>query len=290
MSGVEILQNLVNALMLGGALALVAVGFSIVWGIMNIINIAHGAYIMLGAYVTYWLYTLYGIDPFLTLPISALLLFALGWVIQRYLINQVIRAPMLVTFLLTFGLEYVIINLALLAWGGDYRSVTVSYSGAGLVLGPVKIPYIRLGALVISLALTFGLHLFMTRTRTGNAIRALGMDLDAARLMGIKVNRMYALTYAIGAGLAGAAGSLISMSFPIVPAMGGAFTLRAFVICVLGGLGNVLAVIPGAMLFAGVEVFGGGFFPGLKDAIAFVVLVLVLIVRPSGLAGKEFYH
>ena len=290
MTGTAFAQTLVNGVMMGGTLALVALGFSIVWGVLNIINIAHGTFIMVGAYITYWTFTLWGVDPFLSIPLAMLAMFVLGYLIQRFIINFVIRAPLLVTFLLTFGLEIIIINLALFAWKGNFRSVTTSYSGVGLVMGAVKIPYVRLAGVGISLLLASLLHLFMVRTKTGNAIRATGMDIDAARLMGVKIAPTYALTYGVGAALAGAAGSLISMSLPIYPNMAGSWTLRSFVIVVLGGLGSIPAVLLGALTFAMVEVFGGFFLPGLKDAIAFVVLVLVLIVRPSGIAGKAFYE
>lgn len=290
MSSLELTQGVVNAILLSGTLTLVAIGFSIVWGILNIINISHGAFIMLGAYVTYWLFTLFGVDPFLSIPISMITLFIIGYLIQRYLINLVIRAPLLVTFLLTFALEIVIINLATFFWKGDLRSVTPAYSGAGFALGAVQVPYIRLAAFFISLVLTALLHIFMTYTKAGNAIRATGMDIDAARLQGVKIAHTYALTFALGSALAGAAGSLISVSFPIDPTMGGAYTLRAFLICVLGGLGSIPAVMLGALLYAFIEVFSGIYAPGLKDAIALFVLVLVLIVRPSGIAGKAFYH
>jgi len=290
MGSLELTQGVVNAILLSGTLALVAIGFSIVWGILNIINIAHGAFIMLGAYVTYWLFTLFGIDPFLSIPLSMITLFIVGYIIQRYLINLVIRAPLLVTFLLTFAMEIVIINLATFFWKGDLRSVTPAYSGAGLTLGAVQIPYVRLGAFFISLLLTGALHVFLTYTKMGNAIRATGMDIDAARLQGVKIAQSYALTFAIGSALAGAAGSLISVSFPIDPTMGGAYTLRAFLICVLGGLGSIPGVMLGALLYAFIEVFSGIYVPGLKDAIALFVLVLVLIIRPTGIAGKAFYH
>lgn len=290
MTGLAFSQTLINGLLLGGTLALVALGFSIVWGVLNIINIAHGAFIMLGAYVTYWTFTLWGVDPFLSIPLAMITMFVLGYVVQRFIINLVIRAPLLVTFLLTFGLEIIIVNLALFFWKGDFRSVTTAYSGVGWVVGGLKVPYVRLAALGISLLLALLLHLFMTRTKTGNAIRATGMDIDAARLMGVNIAPTYALTYAIGAALAGAAGSLISMSLPIYPNMAGGWTLRSFVIVVMGGLGSIPAVLLGALLFAMVEVFGGFFLPGLKDALAFATLVLVLIVRPSGIAGKAFYE
>jgi branched-chain amino acid transport system permease protein len=289
MSGVELGQITVNALLLSGILALVALGFSLVWGIMNIVNLAHGPFIMLGAYVTFWAHELWGVDPFLSIPISMLVLFALGFAIQRVLINNIIRAPLLATFLLTFGLEILIVNLVNYAFKADMRSVTTAYSGRGFDIGAVRVPYIRLSALGISLALVYVLWWFLHHTRPGNAIRATGMDIEAAQLTGVKVGTIYALTFAIGAALAGAAGSLLSMAISFDPTLGGGYTQRAFVICVLGGLGNVLNVLIGATIYAFVEVFVGARIPQLSQAVTFAILVLLLILRPQGIAGKAFY-
>jgi branched-chain amino acid transport system permease protein len=289
MSAVELGQITVNALMLSGILALVALGFALVWGIMNIVNLAHGPFIVLGAYVTFWMHELWGIDPFLTIPIAMLVLFALGFVIQRVLINQVIRAPLLATFLLTFGLEILIVNLINYFFKADLRSVTTPYSGTGFSLGLVRVPYIRLAALCLSLMLVYALWWFLNHTRPGNAIRATGMDIEAAQLTGVKVATIYALTFAIGAALAGAAGSLLSMAVPFDPNLGGGYTQRAFVICVLGGLGNVLNVVIGAVIFAFADVFVGARIPQLSQAITFGILVLLLVLRPHGIAGKAFY-
>jgi branched-chain amino acid transport system permease protein len=289
MSAVELGQITVNALMLSGILALVALGFALVWGIMNIVNLAHGPFIVLGAYITFWMHELWGIDPFLTIPIAMLLLFALGFVIQRVLINQVIRAPLLATFLLTFGLEILIVNLINYFFKADLRSVTTPYSGTGFSLGLVRVPYIRLAALGLSLMLVYALWWFLNHTRPGNAIRATGMDIEAAQLTGVKVATIYALTFAIGAALAGAAGSLLSMAVPFDPNLGGGYTQRAFVICVLGGLGNVLNVVIGAVIFAFADVFVGARIPQLSQAITFGILVLLLVLRPHGIAGKAFY-
>jgi len=289
MSGVELGQITVNALLLSGILALVALGFSLVWGIMNIVNLAHGPFIVLGAYVTFWMHELWGVDPFLTLPISMLVLFGLGFAIQRVLINNVIRAPLLATFLLTFGLEILIVNLINYFFKADLRSVTTSYSGTGFDIGAVRVPYIRLSALGISLGLVYVLWWFLNNTRSGNAIRATGMDIEAAQLTGVKVGTIYALTFAIGAAMAGAAGSLLSMAISFDPNLGGGYTQRAFVICVLGGLGNVLNVLIGATLYAFIEVFVGTQAPQLSQAITFGFLVLLLVLRPQGIAGKAFY-
>jgi branched-chain amino acid transport system permease protein len=289
MSPVELGQIAVNALLLSGILALVALGFSLVWGIMNIVNLSHGAFIVVGAYLTFWMHELWKIDPFLSIPVSMVVLFGLGYLFQRSLINQIIRAPLLATFLLTFGMEILIVNLVNFFFKADIRSVTTAYSGTGFALGAVRVPYIRLGALVVSLVLVVALGAFLKRSRLGRAIRSTGMDIEAARLTGVKVTTIYALTFAIGAALAGAAGSLLSMVVPFDPNIGGGYTERAFVICVLGGLGNVVNVLIGAAIYAVVEVFVGSRLPQLSQAVTFGILVIVLVVRPQGIAGKSFY-
>lgn len=283
----ELGQIFVNAVLLSGILALVALGFSLVWGIMNIVNLAHGAFIVLGAYVTFFMHELLHVDPFISIPASMLVLFTLGWGIQRGLVNQVIKAPLLATFLLTFGLELVIVNLINYFFKADLRSVTTGYSGTGFTLGSVRIPYIRLGALGVSLVLVAALAWYLKSTRTGRAIRATGMDLDAARLTGVKVAAVYASTFAIGAGMAGAAGSLLSMIVPFDPNLGGTYTQRAFAICVLGGLGNVANVVIGASIYAFVDVFVGARLPSLSRAVTFAILVILLVLRPQGIAGKS---
>jgi len=285
----ELAQIAVNALLLSGILALVALGFSLVWGIMNIVNLAHGAFIVLGAYTTYYLHAFLGVDPFLTLPLAMAVLFCLGFAIQRVLINQVVRAPILVTFLLTFGLQILIVNLVNYFCKADQRSVTVLYSGTGFDIGTVRVPYIRLAALGISIALVGATEWFLRSSRPGRAIRATGMDIDAARLTGVNVATIYALTFAIGAALAGAAGSLLSVIVPFDPNFGNIYLFWAFVISVVGGLGSVSNVLIGATIMAFVNVFVGARLPQLSHAATFAVLVLLLVVRPQGIAGKKFY-
>lgn len=280
------LQNAVNGLLLGGTYALVAVGFSMVWGFLNVVNLAHGALVMLGAYVTYWLFSLYGVDPLLSLPLSGALLFALGYPLQRLVINQVIRASFLITFLLTFGLDLLITNLALAGWTADIRSVTTGYSGDSLSVGPVTLPVIRMLALAVALAATALLYWVMARTRLGSAIRATASDQEAARLMGIPVAHVYGLTFAIAAATAGIAGGLISLTFPIFPAMGNAYTLIAFVSCVLGGLGSVPGALLGGVVLGLLQTYASAWIgPNYDNIVAFGALIAVLIARPAGLLG-----
>src|SRR5215813_13748835 len=172
MNPVEFGQIAVNAVLLSGILALVALGFSLVWGIMNIVNLSHGAFVVLGAYLTFYLHELVGLDPFITIPIRMVVLFLVGFVVQRVLINQVIRAPLLATFLLTFGLEILIVNLVNYFFKADLRSVTTRYTGTGWTLSAVRVPYIRLAALGIAMLLVLVTAWFLKNTRRGRAIRA----------------------------------------------------------------------------------------------------------------------
>ncbi len=289
-------QDLVNGILAGGILAVVALGFSLVWGIMNIINLAHGSFIMLGAYTTYQLTKSFGLDPFLTMPIAFVLLFALGYLVQRLLINRVARAPILITFLLTFGLSLLVVNLALIVWTGDTRGVTTSYSGANFTFGGVTVPLVKLLTLAAALVITGLLQLWLTRSRTGRAIRATSMDIGAAQLAGVRVRQIYAIVFGLGAGLAGVAGSLISLSYAMTPSMGDPFLIKGFVVCVLGGLGSVQGALIGGLAYGIVEAFATQYNgtilgqsisgSGLQDAIALIALLIVLIVRPTGIAGK----
>ncbi len=281
------LQNLVNGILAGGIYAVVALGFSLVWGIMNIINLAHGAYVMMGAYIAYVLFTTFHIDPFVSIPLAFVIMFAFGYGVQRGIINQVVRAPILVTFLLTFGLSLLLINVALVIFHGDIRGVATSYSGANVSLGGVVIPLGKLATLGAALVITGIMQLFLTRTKTGRAIRATSMDIGAAQLSGVRVAHLYAIVYGLGAGLAGVAGVLVSLSYSLQPSMGDPFIIKAFVVCVLGGLGSVEGALIGGLVYGVLEAFGSQYVgTGLSDAVALVVLLIVLIVRPTGIMGK----
>ena len=282
-------QQIILGLLLGGIYVAVALGFSLVWGILNIVNLAHGALVIVGAYITWLLFDRLHVDPFLSLPVDALALFVLGYALQRGVINRVIRAPLLFTFLLTFGINLVIVSLVLLIFTADFRSVTPTYSGNGLHLGGVTIPYIRLGGLAVALLLAGILWAILNRTRIGAAILAVGADRDAAQLVGIDLRHIYALTFAIGAAFAGVAGGIISTSQSLTPTAGDPYTLQSFAVVILGGLGRVSATVVGGLAFGLIEVLGQsapGLGSGYAGAIAFVVLVIVLVVRPRGLLGR----
>jgi branched-chain amino acid transport system permease protein len=283
-------QQLVLGLLLGGVYVAVAIGFSLVWGVLNIVNLAHGALVMLGAYLTWWLFTNAGMDPFVSLPIDAVALFAVGYLVQRTLINRVIRAPLFFTLLLTFGINLIAVNLILLLFTSDFRAVAPSYAGSGMTVGAVEVPYIRLAAFAVALLVAGAIGFLMNRTRIGLAIRAVGADRDAAQLVGIDLRHVYALTFGVGAAAAGVAGGLIGTIYSITPTAGEPYTLQAFVVVILGGLGRVSATVVGGILFGLIEVLAQTQIPqgaGWANAIAFAVLVLVLVLRPQGIMGRR---
>ena len=254
---------------------------------MNIINLAHGAFLMMGAYLSYALFATFGLDPFASVPIAFVALFAFGYLVQRYVINFVVRAPILTTFLLTFGLSLLLVNVALLVFHGDSKAVTPAYLGANFALGPVTVAWTKLWTLLVALAITGAMALWLGRSKMGRAIRATSMDIGAAQLAGVRVAHVYAVVFALGAGLAGAAGVLVGLNQSLNPAMGDPFIIKAFVVCVLGGLGSVEGALLGGLVYGVVEALGSQFIgTGLQDAVALVVLLIVLIVRPRGLLGR----
>lgn len=284
------LQVLVNGILGGGVYACAAIGFSIIWGVMNLINLAHGSMIILGAYITYFFFTATGLDPFLAVPISGTVLFIFGYLIQKYLINHVIEGSVFMTLILTFGLDLVMVNAHILLFTADIRSINPWYAGLGLTFGTLKIPYTRLGVFFFALLLTAGLHLFLNRTRLGNAVKATSFDRDAAGLVGINVSKVYAVTFGIGAAMAGMAGSLVSVIYSFSPVVGTAFTMKAFVVVLLGGLGSIPGAIIGGLTIGIVENFASVFLEaGYRDAVSFILLLLILIFRPRGILGKKFY-
>lgn len=282
-----LVQILVNGILLGGLYAVMALGLALVWGVLNIVNLAHGAFIMLGAYVSWYLYIYAGIDPFLGLPITAVLMFGLGYALQRGLLNLIVRAPMFNTLLITFGLEVVLTYLAQLAFSADYRTINPVYAGNSFQLGAITIPVVRLAAFAVALGLTIGMWLFLLHTRLGRAIRATAQNLVAARLYGVEPRHLYALTFGLGLALAGAAGGLYGTVSQINPYIGAALTAKSFAISIIGGLDNPLGVIVGGLFLGIVESLTALYIgPTFSDVASFSILILVLIVRPGGLLGK----
>jgi branched-chain amino acid transport system permease protein len=287
----KFLEALAYGVVQGGLLALVALGFSLVWGVMNVINLSHGSLAVMGAYIAWLLNLHFGLDPFLSIPLVAVAMFVIGYAIQRGLINLVINAPIFLTLLLTFGLSLVILNALQLAFKADDRTIDTSYALQSFAIGVVNIPYGRLAACGLAVVITIALAAVMTRTRLGHAIGATGMDRVAARLMGIRARHIYAVTFGISAAIAGVAGTMIATVGSFNPTTTpGQLTLDAFVISVLGGLGNTYGALLGGFVLGVAETVGGLLLTGTwVNAIAMAVLIVTLLIRPSGLIGKAQY-
>ena len=284
-------QILANGLVLGGLYACIAVGFSLVWGVLNVINILHGTFIVLGSYVALFAFNYGGIHPFVSVVIAGGVLYVVGYAIQRGLVNRVVTAPVLITLTLTFGLDLVLNNAMLVAFTADYRKINLAHPLGSLELGPVFLPGDRVAAMALAVLLTMLLYWLLRDTRIGRAIVAVRMDRDAAALMGVDVGRVNAVTFGIGALMAGAAGALLSIVYPISPLNSSLFLGKAFVVCVLGGLGSVPGALIGGLVLGIVESFGSFWFgPEHAVTISFALLLILLFVRPSGLLGKRGYE
>jgi branched-chain amino acid transport system permease protein len=285
------LQIAANGLVLGGLYACIAVGFSLVWGVLNVINILHGSFIVLGSYVAYFAYVHLGIHPFISIVLSGAALYALGYVLQRGIINRVVAAPVLITLTLTFGLDLILNNAMLVAFTADYQAVNLAHPLGTIQIGPIFLPGDRVAAMGLALLLTVLLYRLLRDSRIGRAIVAVRMDREAAALMGVDIWRINAVTFAVGALMAGAAGALLSIIFPISPLNAPLFLGKAFVVCVLGGLGSVPGAMVGGLVLGVIESFTSYWFgPERSVTISFALLLVLLFVRPSGLMGRRGYE
>lgn len=285
------LQVLANGLALGGLYACIAAGFSLVWGVLNIINILHGSLVVLGAYLAFFAHSLFGISPFLFAPVAGALLFVLGFALQKVAVNRVMGRPVLISLLLTFGLNLFLDNLMVEGFSADYRKVILSPPAGVLDLGSIIVPLDRIYATGCGLVVVAGLWVLLRTTQLGRAIVAVRMDRDAAELMGIDVRATYAVAFGLGAFMAGVAGALLSAIFPISPLASSLYLGKAFVICVLGGLGSVPGVILGGFSLGLLESFGAlAFGPEHALTVSFLALIVLLMVRPQGLLGRRGFQ
>ena len=285
----DILQVILNGIVLGALYACIAAGFSLVWGVLNIINMLHGSFIILGGYLTYFAWHYLGINPIVIMPVIAALLFALGYGLQHGLVNKVVTAPVLTTLTLTFGLDMILYNLMTVFFTATPRRVTMDFGS--ISVGELFLPVDRLIGMALAFALTGLLYLVMRGSKIGRAIVAVRMDQQAATLMGIKVDRVYATTFGIGACMAGAAGAIFAMVFPVTTNLSGVFLGKAFVICVIGGLGSVPGALVGGIALGVIESVSG-YVIGPQHAITvgFVLMLFLLVVKPTGLVGIRGYE
>lgn len=282
-------QVIANGLMLGALYACIAVGFSLVWGVLNVINMLHGSFIILGGYLTFFAWLHLKLNPLVALVPVAAVLFCIGYAVQYALINRVITQPVLTTLTLTFGLDMILYNAMNLAFEATPRRIVLDLGR--LDLGGVILPLDRVMAMALAFVLTGILYLVLRTSRAGRAIVAVRMDRDAAALMGIRVNRVYAMTFGIGALMAGATGALAAVVFPITTSVTGLFLGKAFVICVIGGLGSVPGALVGGLALGIVESLSGFWFgPQQAILIGFLIMLVLLIVKPTGLVGKKGYE
>lgn len=283
-TGTMLLQGIVSGLLAGGVYAMIALGMALIFGVMRVINVAHGTLLMLGGYTTYWLFALYGLNPFLSLIVSFPLLFFIGVLLQRFFVYRVVGAPELSSLILTFGLSILITNLAMLSWTSDYRSV--EFLTGSFLLGPIAVSKSRLLTFGTALAVTVLAFLFLNKTKTGKAIRATSQHRELAQICGINVRRVDIITFGFASGLAGAGGSLISVMFSIFPEMGRGYVFKSFLVIVLGGAGNYPGAFLGGLILGVVEGLTSLLLSAqLSEVIAYVLLVVLLLVRPTGLLG-----
>ncbi|MGA2527044.1 MAG: branched-chain amino acid ABC transporter permease [Smithellaceae bacterium] len=282
-----LIKVVINGLLMGGIYALISLGLTLIFGVVRIVNFAHGEFLMLSMYASYWLFQLWGIDPYVSVLIIAPLFFVFGMIVQRGIFQPILNAPEVSKIFAAIGLVMVLQNLALLFWKGDYRAIkTIS---SGLLIGPegfmIGLP--RFIAFLAAVSIMLGLYFFIKNTYTGKAIRATGQDQGAALLMGINTKRIFLIAFGIGSSCVGIAGCLLMPIYSVFPTVGAYFVLVAFVIVVLGGLGSMLGAFIGGLIIGLVEALSGYFISSTyKEAIYFIIFWFLLIYKPTGLFGS----
>ena len=285
-------QSLIYGIVIGALYGLVAVGLSLIFGVMSYLNVAHGALLMIGAYVSFWLFSLYGVDPFLSIPLVMITLFLIGMLLYMGLFSSLARFESEVriknSLLISFGLLLVLDNLAILLWTADERTITTSYSGMVFEFFGLRFPYVRISGLVLAIIAIFVLHLILTKTYFGKSIRAASQDWEAATLMGIRVNRAYLMSFAISAAIAGMAGALFCLCYAVTPVIGESWSIKALIIVVLAGLGRIGGVFFAGLLLGVVESVSVFFVSAsYQEVVGLVIFILVLMFRPQGLFTRK---
>lgn len=275
-------QVVISGLLAGSLYAMVALGLGLIYGVMRVLNVAHGPLMMLGAYTTFWLFRWFGLNPYVSLLVSMPVLFAIGVVMQRFLVRRVVDAPELSSLLLTFGIGIGLVNIAQLAFTSDLRSV--EYMTGSFELGPFNFSKSRVIAFVFALAITAGAFVFLRATRLGKAIRAVSQSREVAQVCGIDVQRIHLIAFGIASALAAAGGSLVAVMVAIQPEMGQVYTFKSFLVIVLGGAGNYPGALLGGLLLGLVEQLSSLYLTTqVNEAVAYILLVVVLLIRPTGL-------
>jgi len=282
----QLMQQIVNSLLIGSVYSLVAIGLTLIWGVMNIINFAHGDFLMIGMFIAFWSYTVFGLDPIFSIPICSVILFLLGAVIYRFIVSKVMAGPGLAQLVVTFGISIFLANLAVMLWTPDFRLIEKPLLSGTWTLGAIQLSVPKFAASLGSVLVSAAVLLFLKKAKTGKAILAVEMNRDSALLMGINTERINSLSFGIGSALVGIAGAFLSMYYYIYPQVGGLFGLISFCIVALGGFGSIEGAFVAGILIGFVQTLGGYFFdPAYKYAIVFMVYLIVVWIRPQGLLG-----
>jgi branched-chain amino acid transport system permease protein len=283
----QFLQHLVNAVVLGGTYALLGIGLTLIFGIMRVVNFTHGELYAFGAYTVYLIAAALGLNFFFGLVVAVVAGMLLGAMIEITLLRPMRAADIDTVMLVMIGAWIVMQNTELLVWGGVAKAIVTPFPDAPLVIGPVSISWLRVFVLAAALLLILGAYVLIHRTRLGKAMRATFQDPDAAALMGVHIKGIHTATFAIGSGLAAAAGALLGPVFLVTPTMGDLASLKAFAIVILGGLGNITGATIGAFILALVEELGAGYVSsGYRDAMGFLIIIVVLLIKPTGLFAR----
>jgi len=287
--GLDYVANaVVSGILIGSVYSLVGMGLALIWGIMDVINFAQGDYMMLGAFVTYWAFTLAGVDPLLSVPLSFLVTFALGVLTQRVVIERVLDAPMVSQITATFAVLLMIRYGAEAAFGPYTKRIYVTYADVIYRFGTISLQLPRLIAFFVSLGVAVAFYVFLKTTYTGVALRAVSQNRMAAYLMGINVRKMYWIAFGIGVGISAVGGTLVATFLPIHPEMGGFYALIAFIVVVFGGFGSVFGAYISGIIIGVTESVSALFIsPSLKDVVAFLLFIAIILVKPTGLFGTE---
>jgi branched-chain amino acid transport system permease protein len=283
-----VLQGIINGILLGGIFVLMSVGLNLIFGVSRVINFAHGDFLMLGLYSAYWLFTLYGLNPYLSAPLIIVLLFCIGFIIHWFLINPILERPELAQVLMTVGLSIIFQNGALVAWSADYRAIIGGIVGVSIpLIGGLLLPLTRVIAMIIGFGSSILFYIFLKKTRLGMIIRAVAQDRVAASLMGVDVEKIDRICFGLGIAFTGLAATALSPIYSVHPFVGIPFTILSFIVVILGGLGNFLGAFLGGIIIGTLNaVIGLMWNPQLAMAVAFLIFILILFVKPRGLFAR----
>ena len=283
-------QTFVSGIQIGAMYGLIAVGLSLTFGVMKILNIAHGEFLMVGGYIAFWLFTLHGVDPLLGLPLVAVALFVLGAAFYKLLFSGLARfheeTKVKNSLLVAFGLFLIFPQIARWLWTSDERAITPIYSGESFPILGVRCGYVPLAGLVVAVVVILGLHLFLKKTYFGKSVRATTENWKSAKLMGINVDRTYMITFALGTTLAGLAGVFVAMTQTVTPDVGMFWTLKALIVVVLAGVGSVGGAFFAGLILGVIEAVSAIFIGAYTVALGLMIFLLILMFRPQGLFGK----